>query len=121
MALCRTVSSIFKNCVCDCTTLNCSYQNDYFFQNESTYVLKEPINTSSAINFITNYHNKSLSRHLKSRPKKHIKSSPDTKRYIPIKQTYTLREINSDNFIEHVVLSNKVCTFCHRLFHSVNI
>lgn len=77
-------------------------------QNESTYVLKEEINLSSAVDFIKSFHNKTLSRQLKSTSLKSVKSSTYSRRYIPIKKTFTLREINSNNFIEHVVSSNKV-------------
>lgn len=73
-------------------------------------MLKEAVNTKTVIQFIGHFHNKTLSRHLKSQSQSQPtkSSSSDMRRYISVKRTFELKAINSDNFNDIVVLSNKV-------------
>ncbi|KAG4077611.1 hypothetical protein HA402_008871 [Bradysia odoriphaga] len=99
------------------------------YENESTFVLKQAVNTRNVINFIGKFHNKTLSRHLKSSSRQQAtSSSSDMRRYVSIKRTFTLKDINSDNFNDYVVLSNKTvvvlfystqCALCSLMSHTL--
>lgn len=110
------------------------------FQNESTYVLKNSITTVKLINFIHNFTNNKLHRHLRHNSnlthshfyndEKHYNMEyyhqEDAKKNETLNENsekirrntnngqikfISIKEINAKNFEQHVLKSNKVCFY----------